>query len=169
MKIFRTVDANQLHEATRDGWTWDGQIHKQAHVFIVKDIDGRDPTPKEREALGLSQYIHHRIYEPTQRFFGEVMNFIVSKESEKIDREQAAEARAVDLSDKLHDAEARIQPLTEMVKKLSDERDQLQRNADHVRVQWNGQTDRNRKLEGDIAKIRAAIGDMKMNEILGSK
>ena len=61
--------------------------------------------------------------------------------------------------------------IEESEKKLAEEHDQLERvrrQRGSMETQRDDQIDRNRRLERDIGKLRAAIGDLKFKEIVGT-
>ncbi len=163
-KIYKAIKANELEHFTRDGWQREGEPLKQQELIEHEDTRGREPTNEERQ-----NGCYSRIYEPTKAFFGDVLIFVVWKDQDQIAREQDAEMRARNAEHELGQLTTAATKHAQAIEALTSARDVALKSATEYREQVWARDDKNRKLEGDLAKIRNAIGEMQMNVILGIK
>lgn len=161
-RVYKAVKTDELERYTSDGWRLHGEPLRQQEVHEHEDHRGRPPTNEERNAGH-----YGTVYERPKAFFGDVLIFIVWKDKEQISREQQAESRAYIAEHKLEELTRAAKKHDEIVAKLTEERDLQQKRAMDNLNSMHARDDKNRKLEGDIAKIRTAIGTDRMNEILG--
>lgn len=168
-KIYRAITAGQLEQYTSDGWTWDNVERREQRIIEERDTEGRLMTIEERKVHGYHDgYSAPRIYNH-KHFFGDVLIFIVWKEKETIDREQAAESRAFTAEHKLQQLNEEAQKHAKAIEVLNKQLEETQAIARTRQEQIWARDEKNRKLEGDISKIRTVVGTDKMNEILGVK
>lgn len=161
MKIYKTIKSDELQQHTQNGWTWDTTPLREQRITEHRDTLGREPNAEERQ-----RGCYSRVYDPSQPFFGDVLIFVVWKEEETITREQ-------ELARLAEERRTQAWELTEQVKTLTTGAKEL---ADRLNIAEQQVLDKQKiaeragaaqqKLERDIAKIRSAIGELKMQEIL---
>lgn len=164
MKIYKVVTSDELQMATRDGWTWDPVVHpavSEHRAIQVRDDRGRQPTREEN-----NQGIYGTIFEPTKTSFGDVLIFVVWREQEEIDRIAEAERAASAAHSEASRVERALEEQQRENKNLSEKFDLVQKVSENRRGEIASHESVRRKLEGDLAKIRGAIGDLKYKEIL---
>lgn len=168
-KIYKAILTTELESYTSDGWTWDGTERREQRIIDKRDDMGRPMTPAEREAGGYrDNYSAPRMYDH-KHYFGDTLIFIVWKEKETINREQAAESRAFTAERKLEQLNEEAQKHAKEIETLKKQLEESQAIARQRQEQLWARDERHRKLEADIGKIRTSIGTDKMNEILDVK
>jgi hypothetical protein len=163
-KLHKVVHAHELQNATANGWQWDGIPLTDAEVFEHKDTTGREPTQEER-----NRGVYNRIYEPSQPFFGNRAIFVVWCDHDELAERERMTSELADARGRAYESE---RVLKENAKKLIELEEKLkaeQEKVTYARAQTERVETLKRKLEGDLAKVRTAIGDMKMTEIIGEK
>jgi hypothetical protein len=161
-RIYRVVTSAELMEATREGWQIEAREREQ-RVIEVRDQQGRRPTEEERAHGHYNTVYNHK------HFFGDIVIFIVWKEAEQLDTEKRLRKELWDAQHEVARLRCEYDGQHETIKKLQIDvttaGERLQRQVDKVQTA----EDKNHKLEADIAKLRQAIGDLRMREILGGK
>jgi len=157
-KVHKVVKPDQLEWETRLGWSL---------VCVIQQT--RVQTLREIQQQG---HNHHNgswvpeQYQMQSHIVSDPM-FLVEKDQEIINREEQLEANAANAREELRKLKLEFENAGKQIKTLEegkarDIKDQQQL-ADDVRAA----RDAKRKLEGDLAKVRAAIGDLKWKEIVG--
>lgn len=161
MKLYKAVLAKDLEDATRNGW--------QLTTFRDRRSETVAAPHTERRIVESDPYNG----KPHLREFGDVLVFVVWKDSEFASREAELQTQLRTLNAEasahrvaMHEREQLVKAkaevdaqLAERSKALNNERAAHGRTVDAAR-------DKNRKLEADLAKVRAAIGELKWKEIV---
>lgn len=168
----RVVDAGTLHELTREGWLLLAVLEHEELVPVDEPI----PVPEaqfERTKNGGS-YSGTSPVTWRKQVLVRSQRFLVRQ---PVDAALAdAQKRLADANDLLSLIQATKHGLANekhvLTEKLADYDQRLTKsNQDYNRVHgmYQNAADRSRALEGDIGKIRTAIGDLRMREILEGK
>jgi hypothetical protein len=164
MKVYKAVTVQELNEHTRNGWTLEGEPLREQRVTEYRDTQGRDANATERQTG-----VYNRVYDAPKPFFGDVLIFVIWKEADEIEREKALESRANNAEYRMNQLNEEAKKAAEQIAKLTKERDEVQKRSEDRLQMMNERDNTKRKLEGDLAKIRGAIGDLKFKEILEGK
>lgn len=154
MKIYRTATSDQLGEVTSDGWKYEDRYEED--VLNQTSTWGRDPANPNGNQI---QTHHLHVLRVTK--------FRLSREQADVDVQAA---HAAEMGSLIHE----LRGATEALKAEQAAHAALMKRAaatDALLANQGRAVDRlgasARKLEADIGKIRAAIGDREMLKILG--
>lgn len=158
-KVYKVVDANNLEHQTQEGWCLEGEpLYEETLVGTNANAYAYNPRRPEE---GIA---------PTGRKVKKLM-FLLCKDQDTVDFEnslrkqlqesdwkcQEAQQQAADLMDKL---KSEKQMLADKLTTVTDSANLISKGRAFAAEQVV-------KMEKDIAKIRAALGDIRMKEILG--
>lgn len=161
MKIYKAVEASDLESCTLDGW----QLHNGpiSQSKIHTHHSQSRPSTNEEYARGICGYVT----DPPKVFFGDVLIFIVWKDQETITKEVLLAEGLRKMTDRASVAENNVKRLEEQnARQLEAIQNEKKVTEIEREAKIFAQT-RYRKLESDLAKVRTAIGDLKMKEIVG--
>lgn len=155
MKISKVVDAASLELATRDGWAlvFTGSQHERI------EVNRRQPTQDERNRGAWQDVVEYAV--------GPRLTFVVEKDAEVQSREDVAQSNAMNADRQRREAEQALEKLKAQYGKLETEIERVTERERAAVRRCDDAVTRCRKLEVDIGKIRQALGDLRMKEILG--
>lgn len=162
--ILKVVSASQLEEFSAQGWrVLEGFNEEQDHVFL-----GSEPKQVEDGNSYCSTVDTRRSVVLSQRYY------VLGRDETSV---------LADLNSKIAAANVQVKDLTAKAKEQDDTLSQARREIDRltnfveardlaagrVAQERRGEQERMRKMEKDLGKLRAALGDLKMREILGEE
>lgn len=153
-RCYKAVDITELESWTRVGW----QLHEIRHECRIID----------RRSSGQNHFVNHydQNHKEVPLPHGDVLVFIVWKAIDQVVNEETLRAQLVEANQTIAAASKTYAALDVTVKKLQADIEvemQQRRGAD---VEAKKQMDQRYKLEGDLAKVRRAIGDLEWKRII---
>jgi hypothetical protein len=163
-KVFRAIRVDELEMATRDGW----QLHDIRSECRIVTHDETGSGFHMGSGASYQQANYGAAHQSKVDRFpsGDILIFVVWKDTDLIDREASAEARASEAEKTLRKA---TEALGEVGLQLAEKSVQFEKAIDRACRAEAGHDEMQsakRKLEGDLAKIRKAIGDLEWKRIL---
>lgn len=166
-EVYETVDADKLKNMTCRGYLLMAVIYTDevvaAHDYESRPVTDPNNTYSNRTET-TSKQVSHVIRKPMFLMRLEADSALAQRTEEM---ETAKSAQAV-AENARKEQEALATKLASEVKTLADKNahaESVRKILDQDKVE---ERQRNRKLETDIAKIRGAIGELRMKEILGT-
>jgi hypothetical protein len=158
--LTRVVCENQVDLLSQEGWAVVAFYQETMHLPC-----NEQKPPDEQNRYSPIQYT---VYKPST-----LTKFVM-----QLDEDSALAKAAVDVRANKQAAVTAVSEMTKAMKGLEeakkldmimkDELERMQRARDSARTDLDASRASTRKLEGDIAKIRKAVGELKMKEILGA-
>ena len=163
MKVYKVVKSSALEASTMDGWEPDRVLTSSGYISVScsTPVPRSSPDPYN----GQSHAIAYRdelvqVHEPM---------FLLHKDHDVICNEVNLRGEITKGQIELSDVKKQRDQLDGLSKDLQAEKlEIIERNA-KLRSNMDDETKMRRKLEHDIAKVRGAIGEIRMREILGGK
>ncbi len=155
MKIYKAITSDQLEFDTRNGWQLEA-THNETRI----QKDWRQPTQEEK-----NHGIWSQVEERTSR---DAVIFVVWKDEEVETREQHAAAQANKAWREKRELQDELEALKKQVPELEAKLERETRSMAFLRTERDDAVARKRVLEKDIAKLRNALGELRMKEILAS-
>jgi hypothetical protein len=156
----KTVGEDDLPNVTREGWRLVAIVQEQTYV-----------TAQETQPVGGGQFgtvmASRAMPSITNRYLVGRDETSALAESHRL-RMEAEEKRGAAVMELKRHAEA-AQAADKLAAQVTDLQDTLQRAEDRETHAARSYQERIRKYEIDIGKLRAALGDLRMTEILGPK
>lgn len=165
-RVYKVVDRCELEISTRMGWRYEESFYEPRTMAL-----------STRKLTSPSSYSYGATDECERRDeIGEVPVFLLSRGANEADLEVTAQSqlrraqREVDELKGELDAERheRVKDI-EREKQRDAEVMQLRKDAADIIVKLNDQAAKSRNVETDIAKLRSALGELRMKEILATE
>jgi hypothetical protein len=163
MKVHKLIDGSQLEQHTLDGWEFVMHVSSQVqscgdYVASYWDSNRNVNVPARQE----------------NRVVLEVPMFVVARSIEVAKEEARAQSELRDLRGRAEDAERKMDDsdrrLVEETKLREKAEARAKLETESTEKAWRSsenEREKNRRLEGDLGKLRAEIGAARCREILG--
>lgn len=164
MKIYKCASPSELENSTRDGWTLEQVLSHDTSRNVNHSAPAQVVNNNNQQYGGYQSGMTVPVDTPV--IVREPV-FLLSKESE-------VESREIQLQNLIKNIEEKHKENLAEYGKVLKERDQYRDEADRRTTALNISAgaqqkldEQKRKLEGDLAKVQKAIGDLKYFEIVG--
>ena len=166
-EVYETVEADQLRHMAYRGFSLVAVLYTD-ELKVAQDYESR-PIPDPNNSYSnrtetTSKAVSHVLQRPL---------FLMRQEAESALRDVSDEL--VDAKDKLRESKSAAEKATEHAAAMEKDLAKVKSDNAHAEsvrkiIDADNATERrrNQKLEGDIGKIRAAVGELRMKEILGT-
>jgi Mg2+ and Co2+ transporter CorA len=162
-------EEDDLYHYTTTGWRLVAVVQEE----VVVTVDDEEVRPEHlcqtSYYAGDAEHIKCR-----QSFTRTVTKYVVTKRSEDVlegmtERVREAEQKAKETQTDMGDAQARVFKLEERVTQLEGALTNERTARDVILREKDEALKSLRKMERDIAKVRKAVGNLRMDDILGVK
>jgi len=160
----RVAEAHELDALTGSGWKILA-VYEEDHLEVAYD---QEPNPNPRE--GSTDYNYASTLSVNRSHRCRRAQFLLGYETGSHRAEQAS--RIEQMAKDLKEATSGLEEALKEQKKVEEDRDRLKRVSENSSVRVNELLDevkheqaRVRRIEGDMAKVRQAVGDLRWREI----
>jgi hypothetical protein len=157
------VEGHTVYAKALGGYTLVAVVYTDL-VVLANEADVLPPSQPGWSATNIQRTVARVVREPRFVMRLDRDSALAEKEEQLV----AARAAAAEANNELRAEKQRAAVLAKDNEKLSGEREKLSVNYRSAMKNYEDQRDMRRKLEGDIAKIRSAVGEIRMKEILGT-
>lgn len=159
MKVYKVVGPYEVEKFTMDGWALDKVL---GHSYADKVQCQRPVATEAPQGCygGVSQYPYEEVIQVHEPMF------LLTKEIEVIQKEQLLTDEVGDLKKKLELKQKERDQWMATSERSQREMLSSEAAARVSREHWDEFATKAQKLERDLAKLRVALGDLRMKEIL---
>lgn len=163
--VVKVVDEMQVEPLTRAGWRLE-EVLKEQHIETFEES-----TPIASGSTSGGTYVSN--YTGKKGFVVSKVRYLMKQDGNKALAEMDAKLKEAEqiswnAQHGRQDAEKKAEALDIEAKQLRNTQENLMGRITAQQDQLNKAQGANRKLESDIAKIRSAVGELKMKEILAT-